>query len=70
MLARPADQRIEQAGDADPMRQSNFDGGYDEGGCQAAQRALLVGLVIVPASPHECESRRSEGPIGSWSDRD
>jgi hypothetical protein len=33
MLARPADRRIEQAGDADPMRQSTFDGGYDEAGC-------------------------------------
>jgi hypothetical protein len=31
MLARPRDRRIEQAGDADPVWQSTFDGGLDEG---------------------------------------
>jgi hypothetical protein len=30
MLARPRDRRVEQAGDADPVRQSAFDGGFDE----------------------------------------
>ena len=30
MLARPRDRRVEQAGDADPVWQSAFDGGFDE----------------------------------------
>jgi hypothetical protein len=29
-LARPRDRGVEQAGDADPMRQLTFDGGLDE----------------------------------------
>ena len=29
VLARPRDRRVEQAGDADPVWQSTFDGGFD-----------------------------------------
>ena len=30
MLTRPRDRRVEQAGDADPVWQPTFDGGFDE----------------------------------------
>ena len=34
MLARPRDRRVEQAGDADTVWQSTFDGGFDEARCE------------------------------------
>jgi hypothetical protein len=38
VLARPVDRGIEQAGDADPVRQSTFDRSFDEGRREEGQR--------------------------------
>jgi hypothetical protein len=52
VLLRPPDRRIKQAGNADPMRQSTFDGGFDETrrkereGDSHIDVALAAGLAI------------------------
>jgi hypothetical protein len=65
MLARPRDRRVEQAGDADPVRQSTFDGGFDAALCQFAVLTetgsavdggvrVLRGGVLAAASALRC----------------
>jgi hypothetical protein len=44
MLARPRDGRIEQAGDADPVRHSTFDRGFDEARPQEGLAAIETRL--------------------------
>jgi hypothetical protein len=51
MLARPRDRRVEQAGDADPVRQSTFDGGLDEARCQEGQRDRHVDVALAAGLP-------------------
>jgi hypothetical protein len=52
VLVRPPDGRIEQAGNADPVRQPTFDGGFDETWREEGERdrhidvALAAGLAI------------------------
>jgi hypothetical protein len=46
VLARPRDRGVEQAGDADPVRQPTFDGGLDEARCQEGQRDRHVDVAL------------------------
>ena len=50
MLARPADRRVEQAGDADPVWQPTFDGGLDEARRQEGQRDRHMDVALLQAS--------------------
>jgi hypothetical protein len=51
VLARPADRRVEQAGDADPVRQSAFDGGLDEARREEGQRDGHVDVALAAGLP-------------------
>ena len=59
MLARPRDRRVEQAGDADPMRQPAIDGGFDKARREERQRdrhmdvPLAAGLPRLPGNGME-----------------
>ena len=51
VLARPRDRRVEQAGDADPVWQSTFDGGLDEARRQEGQRDRHVDVALAAGLP-------------------
>ena len=51
MLARPHDRRVEQAGDADPVRQTSFDGGLDEVRCEEGERDRHVDVALAAGLP-------------------
>ena len=51
MLARPRDRRVEQAGDADAMWQSTFDGGFDEARCEEGKRDRHADVAFAASLP-------------------
>ena len=46
VLVCPRDGRIEQAGNADPVRQSAFDGGFDETRCEEGEGDRHVDVAL------------------------
>ena len=51
VLARPRGRRVEQAGDADPVWQSAFDGGRDEARREEGQRDGHVDVALAAGLP-------------------
>jgi hypothetical protein len=51
MLARPRDGRIEQTGDADAVRETTFQGGFDEVRCQECGRYRHVDVALAAGLP-------------------
>jgi hypothetical protein len=51
VLARPRDRRVEQAGDADPVWQSAFDGGFDEARREEGQRDRHIDVALAAGLP-------------------
>ena len=51
MLARPRDRGVEQAGDADSMWQSAFDGGLDEARRQEGERDRHIDVALAAGLP-------------------
>src|SRR5277367_1104837 len=51
VLARPRDRRVEQAGDADPVWQSAFDGGLDATRREEGQRDRHVDVALAAGLP-------------------
>jgi hypothetical protein len=57
MLARPRYRRVEQAGDADPVRQSTFDGALTRLGARKASEIVMLTWRLLQA----CRASRSDG---------
>ena len=51
MLRRPGDGRVEQAGDADPVRQSAIDSGRDKIRCKEGERDRHVDMSLAAGLP-------------------
>jgi hypothetical protein len=51
VLARPADRRVEHAGDADPMWQAAIDGGLDEARREEGERDRHVDVTLAAGLP-------------------
>jgi len=51
MLARPRDRRVEQAGDADPVWQSTFDGGFDQVRREEGERDRHMDVALAAGAP-------------------
>ena len=62
MLTRPRDRRVEQAGDADPVWQSIFDGGFDEAWREESQRYRHADVALATRLPcGDAVDRRGTG---------